>query len=80
TSTRVTAKLSKKFLRDELEISAAAIWGIEDSDCLIMPSLIWTKNDISVELSGGIFAGDEAGELGAFRDNSFIKVGMTYTF
>jgi hypothetical protein len=29
-STRITAKLSKNFFRDELEISASAIWGIED--------------------------------------------------
>jgi hypothetical protein len=80
TSTRVTARLSKMFLRDELEVSTTVIWGIEDSDCLIMPSLTWTKNDVSVEVSCGIFAGNEEGELGAFHDNSFIRVGMTYTF
>lgn len=80
TSTRVTARIAKMFLRDELEVSTTVIWGIEDSDCLIIPSLIWTKNDVSVEVSCGIFAGNEDGELGTFHDNSFIKVGMTYTF
>jgi hypothetical protein len=80
TSTRVTAALSKNFLRDELELRAAAMWDIENGACLVMPSIIWTKNDVAVELSGGIFAGSDAGLFGQFHDNNFIKAGMKYTF
>jgi hypothetical protein len=80
TTTRITAQLSKKFLRDELEIKAAAIWEIESGACLIMPSLVWTKDDVAVELSGGIFAGSDEGLFGQFHDNSFVKAGMKYTF
>jgi len=80
TSTRLTAKLSKKFLRDELELRTAFVWGIEDKDCLIMPAIIWTKDDISLALSGGIFAGDEEGQLGQYKDNNFVKVALTYSF
>jgi hypothetical protein len=80
TGTRLTLALSKKFFRDELELRAAGIWGIEDMDCYILPALIWTKGDVTVELSGGIFAGNKDGELGQYRDNAFFKTLLTYSF
>ena len=80
TSTRLTAALSKKFLRDELELRTAVVWGIEDMDCLIMPALIWTKDALCTALSGGIFAGNKEGQLGQYADNNFVKVSLTYSF
>jgi hypothetical protein len=88
TSTTVIAALSKKFLRDELEISAALMWEAEPKDFLFMPSLIWTKDPVSLELSSGIFGltsqvwggGDENGQFAQYRDNSFVRVTMKYTF
>jgi hypothetical protein len=35
---------------------------------------------MAVELSGGIFVGSDEGLFGQFHDNSFVKVGMKYTF
>ena len=78
--TRLSVQLSKKFLRDNLESKAIFIWDIENSDCYIIPSLIWTKNNFSAELSAGIFAGNEKGELGQYRKNSFIRLGAKYIF
>ncbi|GHU61459.1 hypothetical protein FACS189445_3480 [Spirochaetia bacterium] len=80
TATRITAVVSKKFLRDELEVRAAAICGIEDKDFLIVPGIYWTIKDIQLEFSSGIFGGDKDGQLGQYRDNSFIKIGMRYAF
>ena len=80
TATRITASLSKKFLRDELELKTALIWEAESGACLIMPALVWAKNDITVELSAGIFAGSDEGLFGQFHDNSFVRAGMKYTF
>jgi hypothetical protein len=80
TATRLTARLSKTFLRDELELRAAVVWGIEDKDCLIMPALIWTKDDLRIALSTGFFAGDSEGQLGQYKDNNFVKVSLAYTF
>jgi len=80
TSTRITAVLSKKFFRDELELRATAIWGIEDKDFLIIPAIIWSKNDVKAEISAGIFGGDKAGEMGQYRDNRYIKTILTYSF
>jgi hypothetical protein len=45
-----------------------------------MPSIVWTKDDVAVELSGGIFAGSGEGMFGQFHDNSFIKAAVKYTF
>jgi len=80
TATRVTASLSKKFLRDELELRAAVVCGIEDKDFAVMPALIWAKDEIRFALSGGFFGGDSEGQLGQYKDNNFIKVSLGYTF
>jgi hypothetical protein len=80
TSTRITAKLSKAFFQDRLDLAAAAIWGVEDKDCLIMPVITWRQDDIDLELAGGFFAGDRAGQFGQYRDNSFIQARIRYTF
>jgi hypothetical protein len=79
-STRITLALSKKFFKDELELKATGLWGIEDMDFYILPALIWTKEDIALEISGGVFGGDGEGELGQYRSSSFGKVLLTYTF
>ena len=82
TATRLSAAVSRKFLRDELELRTAVAWGIEDEDCVIMPSLIWTKNDLRFSFSGGIFAGNAEGQIGQYadRENHFIKVSFAYSF
>jgi hypothetical protein len=76
TSTRITAILVKKFLRDELELKATTLWGIEDKDFLIIPAVTWTKNDLSLELSVDFFGG----EIGQYRDNSYVKTVLTWKF
>jgi hypothetical protein len=72
-STRISGILSKKFFRDELELKATALWGIEDRDFFIIPAIIWSKDDVTLELSAGFFGGDKTGELGQYRDNSYVK-------
>jgi hypothetical protein len=80
TSTQIIAAISKKFFRDELETRVAVMWGIEDKDFLLIPSLIWTRDTVSVELSGGIFGGNEEGQFGQYWKNSFVKAALTYSF
>jgi hypothetical protein len=80
TSTRIIAALSKNFFRDELEARAAVIWEPEAGDFLVTPSLVWTKDAVSVELSGGIFGGKADGQFGQYRDNGFVKAGIKYMF
>jgi hypothetical protein len=79
-STRITGILSRKFLRDELELKAAALLGIEDRDFLIMPSAVWSRNDLSAELSAGFFGGKRNGELGQYRGSSYARVILSCCF
>jgi len=80
TATRMTATVSKKFLRDQLELRTAFIWGIEDEDFAFLPALIWTKDAIRIAFSGGFFAGDSEGQLGQYKDNRFLKISLAYMF
>jgi hypothetical protein len=79
-STQITAQLSKKFFQDKLEFMAAALWEVEGGACFLMPGITWAENDVSVELSSGIFLGSDEGFFGQFHDNSFVKVGLKYIF
>jgi hypothetical protein len=80
TATRITATLSRTFLRDELEFRAAVVWGLEDRDFVIMPALMWTRDAVKISCSGGIFGGDKEGQLGQYHKNNFVKAAITYSF
>jgi len=80
TSTRLTTMLSRKFLRDELEVRAAVVWGIEDKDCVIIPSIIWTRDSLRAAFSGCFFLGDSNGQLGQYKKNNFLKMSLAYSF
>ncbi|MDR2965422.1 MAG: hypothetical protein LBU88_06570 [Treponema sp.] len=45
-----------------------------------MPAIIWTKDGLRIALAGGIFAGKSEGQLGQYKDNGFVKIGMSYSF
>jgi hypothetical protein len=79
-STRLTMQLSKKFFKDNLETKATTIWDIENSDFYIIPAIVYTMGSLTTELSAGFFTGKEDGDLGQYRDNSYIKVGLKYSF
>jgi hypothetical protein len=80
TATRFTAELSRAFFRNTVRLSAAAIWGLEDEDALLLPSVAFVRGDAELELSAGFFAGSRDGELGQYRDNNFVKAEITYVF
>jgi hypothetical protein len=80
TSTQIIAVLTKSFFRDKLEARIAVFWEIEAKDSMLIPSLIWTNNAVSVELSGGFFVGDTDGQFGQYWKNSFVKTVLTYSF
>jgi hypothetical protein len=80
TSTRLTASLSRSFFRNELELRGTVIWGLEDQDFYLIPAITWTRGDVTLECSAGIFAGNREGELGQYRDNAFVKTLLSYSF
>lgn len=76
----LTAVAFQKLLRDKLEWRAAAIWNLADADFLVLPSLSWTEGDAEVKVAAGIFGGDEAGQMGQYAENSWVRLTLTYTF
>jgi hypothetical protein len=80
TTTAITVQLSRSFLQDNLEIKFTALWNVENSDIYLMPSLSYTMGDLKAVLAGGIFAGKDGGELSQYRNNGYIKTGLTYSF
>jgi len=79
-STRITGVISRKFMREALEIKVTGLWGIEEKDFLIMPAVVWSRNNARAELSIGFFGGNRSGELGQYRDNSFFRMNLSYSF
>jgi hypothetical protein len=79
-SARVTAQVSKSFFRDKLEAKTVCLWGIEEEDYLVMPSLTWTKDEIEIEWVLGVFGGHEEGELGQYGDKDYLKLSLSYSF
>jgi len=80
TSTRISARLTKSFLRDKLESGITCIWDIEDSDCYLIPSLAWTEGNLTAKIAAGVFKGNKDGELGQYWKNNFIKIGLSVMF
>jgi hypothetical protein len=78
TATRITLSFSKAF--DDLTLRFTTLWGIEDMDFLIIPSLSWAQGGLGLSLTGGVFLGDSKGELGQFAKHSYLKLGMSYSF
>jgi hypothetical protein len=79
-STQVTAVLSQSLFKDTLEWRATLLWGVEEGDYLVVPSLAIKVGDAAIELSAGIFGGESDGDLGQFEGSSYLKVGMKYRF
>jgi hypothetical protein len=80
TATQLITVLSKTFFKGQLEVRTALFWELEAKDIMFIPSLVWTKDALSVELSAGIFGGDEGGQFGQYWKNSFIKTVLKYSF
>ena len=80
TKTRITAIVSKKVYREQIELKTTAIAGVEDRDYYIIPAVSWTRDDVVFELSAGFFGGRESGELGCYDDNDYLKGSVTLNF
>jgi hypothetical protein len=80
TATRLTLVVSRKFLRDNLELRCTGIVDPETPDVYVIPAVLWTIKDVKAELAAGFFAGADGGELSQYRNNNFIRAGLTYTF
>jgi hypothetical protein len=80
TGTSVTARLSRSFFQDKLELRFSLLWNVEAGDVYLIPSAGYTMGDLEAVLSGGVFAGKNGGELSQYRDNGYIRTAISYSF
>lgn len=79
-SSTLTAVVYQRLFRDKFEWTLRALWGLQDRDCYLLPGLSWTEGDAELKLTAGIFAGDRSGDLGQYRNSSYLKLTLKYTF
>jgi hypothetical protein len=80
TSTVLSARVSRNFFQDKLELKFGILWNIETADLYMMPSISYTLGDLKALLSGGIFTGKDGGELSQYRNKGWIRTALTYSF
>jgi hypothetical protein len=80
TATALTIRISRAFFQDKLALKFALLWNIESGDAYLMPSAAYSMGDLEAELSGGIFAGKDGGELSQYRRSGYVKTTLTYSF
>lgn len=78
TETRIMARLSRSFLRDELECNITGLWGLEDSDFYLLPEVKLLKGDLTTSLGAGFFFGNKDGTLGQFYKNNWVRLSLKY--
>lgn len=76
----LTAVLRQGLFKGALEWQLTFLWELAEEDWLFMPSITWNPGDAAIELSAGVFGGDEAGNLGQYVDESYLKLVMGYDF
>ncbi|MDR0910326.1 MAG: hypothetical protein LBM77_11245, partial [Spirochaetaceae bacterium] len=81
TSTMLTFSVSRNFFNEKLGLEFNTVYEIEQEDCLLMPSVTWTQaSGFTMKLCSGIFLGNENGQFGQYKDNTFIRFDAKYMF
>ena len=76
----MTVLASKDFLRETLRLELFSYIGLNNSDALIRPKVIYDLADgFEVLLGANIFIGNE-GRFGQYNDNDMIYTKIKYSF
>ncbi len=76
-----TLRIEKKLLRERLVLTTMAFYGFNDNDVFDRTSADYALTDSLHFLAGfDIFAGDEDGEYGRYKDNTEVWVRAKYSF
>ncbi len=82
TNDKLVCNISDSYLHDKLNAQATVMWGIERGDVIVMPKLAYTV-DSSLELSASgmyIWCADDNSEFAAWKNNSFVNLGVSCKF
>ena len=80
TATRIAALLSRSFAQERVKLELLGMLGLEQADYLVEPGIVFVFGDAEVALRGRYFGGDSAGDLGQFRDQSYVNLSLKYQF
>ena len=80
TATRIAALLSRSFAQERVKLELLGMLGLEQADYLVEPGIVFVFGDAEVALRGRYFGGDAAGDLGQFRDQSYVNLSLKYQF
>ncbi|MGB6128660.1 MAG: DUF1302 family protein [Psychrilyobacter sp.] len=77
----IIVKLQDKFRSDTIKPSVKFIWNVEGKDYAIMPEIEYIYEDnLYITLGYNIYDGKETTEIGQYRDNDYIYLGLEYNF
>ncbi len=77
----VIIKIEDKFKSDTIKPSVKFIWNVEGEDYAIMPEIEYIYRDnLYVTLGYNIYDGKETTDIGQYRDNDYIYLGLEYNF
>jgi len=79
-SSTLTFLASKEFLRDTLRLELLTYYGINNSDALLRPKIMYDLADgFEILLGANVFLGDE-GNLGQYSQNDMLYLKLRYDF
>ncbi len=80
-ATTLSLSLKESFIRDTLEIEIAGVWGVEESEGLLLPSASLAVNDdLHFRILGRWFFGPSDGTFGEYEDSSDVELSVRYVF
>ncbi|MFC2282003.1 MAG: hypothetical protein ACFNLN_10575 [Treponema socranskii subsp. buccale] len=83
TNDKIVVNISDSWNHEKIKPELSVIWGIEREDLIVMPQITWNVADSFDIIASGLFihAFDaDKSEFPAFRHNSFVQLGMKYSF
>ena len=81
TNNKIILRLSDSFLYEKLNLELRFLWGIERADFILFPSVRYNVSpELEFALSGMYITGKEDSEFSYWQDNSFVQLGVKYTF
>lgn len=81
TNNKIVLRVSDSFFHEKLNAEVRFVWGIERGDFILMPEITYDFTpELEFALSGMYITGRDDSEFSYWHDNSFVQLGVKYTF
>src|SRR5574344_3019388 len=82
TNDKLVCNVSDTYFHDKLTTEASVMWGIENGDVIVMPKVTYNVSE-GLDLSASglyIWCKDDNSEFAAWKNNSFLNLGVSCKF